>query len=75
MLLYCTIVCALKKTNKEYVYLNAWMIYMLLCSITTAEFLRQGNTIIWALAAYLIIKNNLERKNGNNICNYTNIQC
>lgn len=75
ILLYCTIVCAFKKTNKECIYLNVWMIYMLLCSITTAEFLRQGNTIIWALAAYLIIKNSSCKKNDNNICNYPNIQC
>jgi len=73
ILLYCTIVCALKRTNKEYIYLNTWMIYMLLCSITTAEFLRQGNTIIWALVAYMIIKINLLNKNDKNICNYTYI--
>lgn len=73
ILLYCTIACALKRTNKECIYLNTWMIYMLLCSITTAEFLRQGNTIIWALVAYMIIKTNQINRNGKNICNYTNI--
>lgn len=74
VLLYCTIVCALKKTNKEYIYLNTWMIYMLLCSMTTAEFLRQGNTIIWALVTYMIIKANTIKGNGKNINNYTSIQ-
>lgn len=75
ILLYCTILCALKRTNKKYIYLNTWMVYMLLCSITTAEFLRQGNTIIWALVAYMIVKVNLINKNDKNICNYTDIQC
>lgn len=53
---YIVVRSVLIKVTKEYLYLKAWLVFMLLCSITTAEFLRLGNTVILALVIYMIMK-------------------
>lgn len=41
------------KSDKAFFFLPIWFLYMILSSITTAEFFRQGNFIIQALCLYL----------------------
>ena len=44
----------IKRIDKKYIYLNCWLLYILLCSILTAEFIRHGHTLIIALVLYMI---------------------
>ena len=72
-LLFCLVKCLFIKINDDNLYLHSWIIFMLLCSITTAEFLRQGNSVIIALAIYMTIKQkefntNEESYNSYNSC-------
>ena len=41
------------KSDQAFFFLPIWFLYMILSSITTAEFFRQGNFIIQALCLYL----------------------
>ena len=53
------------KADKTYFFLPIWFLYMVLSSITTAEFFRQGNFIIQALCLYLaerVYNDNLKAK-------------
>lgn len=53
------------RSDKAYFFLPIWFMYLILSSITTAEFFRQGNFIIQALCLYLaekVYKDNLNVK-------------
>lgn len=53
------------RSDKAYFFLPIWFMYLILSSITTAEFFRQGNFIIQALCLYLaekVYKENLKVK-------------
>lgn len=44
------------KVEKNYKYIGTWFLYLLIISITTKEFYRDGNFVIQALALYIITK-------------------
>lgn len=53
------------RSDKAYFFLPIWFMYLILSSVTTAEFFRQGNFIIQALCLYLaerVYKDNLSVK-------------
>lgn len=53
LMLLISVRLLLMRTPLLYLYLKMWLIYMLLCSVTTAEYLRLGNTVVLALVWYL----------------------
>jgi len=59
------------KVEPQYKYVGIWFLYLLLLSVTTAEFFREGNFIVQALALYLVVKANEKHeleKVGYEIC-------
>lgn len=58
---------AIKKSWKMEPYISMWLIYMLLVSVTTGEFIRDGSFIIQAFVLALITKKiqNYENRNTN----------
>lgn len=54
----CMIVYSVKsfrlKVNPQYYYVGFWFMYLVLSSITTAEFFREGNFIVQALCLYMV---------------------
>lgn len=62
MITYSIKAARLKVDNKNY-FIGIWFVYLILSSITTAEFFRQGNFIIQALCLYyieLVYKKNIK---------------
>ena len=57
MILY-SIKASFLKVSSEYYYLGIWFMYLVASSFTTAEFFREGNFIVQALALYLVEKVN-----------------
>lgn len=53
MILYVLKILRLKIDNR-YKYIKFWFLYILLISVTTAEFIRNGNFLIQAMAFYLL---------------------
>lgn len=47
------------KVGKNYKYIGVWFIYLLIISVTTKEFFREGNFVIQAIALYVIAKANI----------------
>lgn len=56
---------AIKKSWKMEPYIPMWLIYMLLVSVTTGEFIRDGSFIVQALVLALIIKKGEGNENRN----------
>lgn len=58
-------VVAIIKSWKMEPYIPMWLIYMLLVSVTTGEFIRDGSFIVQALVLALITKKNICNENRN----------
>lgn len=54
------------KVDNNYYYLGIWFVYLVVSSITTAEFFREGNFVIQALCLYLVYIVNKEYKYKHN---------
>ncbi len=54
----CMIIYSIKsfrlKVNPQYYYVGFWFIYLVVSSITTAEFFREGNFIVQAVCLYMV---------------------
>lgn len=76
MIMYSVRAITLKVDN-SYFYINVWFMYMLMISITTMEFYREGNLAIQAILLYLVEMTYTEKKKNyeNTTCqyNYTNV--
>ena len=58
-MIWYSVKAALIKVDKSYYYIGAWFIYLIISSITTAEFFREGNFVIQSLCLYIIYRANV----------------
>ncbi|MFR9611782.1 MAG: hypothetical protein SNI87_08580 [Rikenellaceae bacterium] len=49
----CSIKAAILSKQREYMYISIWLIYMIVISVTTLEYCRNGNLLIQSLTLYM----------------------
>lgn len=68
---YCIIKLIFTRIKPQYKYLQIWLFTILLCSVTTGEYIRLGNTAVIAFVLYWIEQNKIKYENSRRF-NYYN---
>lgn len=68
-MIWYSIKAAITKVDRSYYYIGVWFIYLVVSSITTSEFYREGNFVIQALCLFFIHKAHQIYKNKQRIKN------
>lgn len=54
LMIFYSIKAFILKVNKEHYYIGIWFLYLVFTSFTTAEFYREGNFVVQAIALYMV---------------------